>query len=274
MESMSSGPRRVASHDLVALRWSTPHLVRGLDEFGDGEDERLPPRPSHLKLYPPGGATMKAQPVGELAFEMAEPRTGAVDGYREVNGDWRPEDAAFNEFLQSLRARALHGVQLVISDAHLGLKAAIAKVFPGASWQRCRVHFMRNVLVKVPRTQQAMVAAMIRTVFAQPDAIHVERQVKEVAATMAWQFPSSPRDAPGRERGRDRLSSLPSLLGEDLVDQPTRASQRRDQRRTNVVGIFPNDAAALRLITAVCVEAHDDRERRRPSLPQSRIYTP
>ena len=136
---------------------------------------------------------VKARVGGRVVSRAVVVATGvAEDASREVLGVsiGDSEDAAFwTEFLQSLRERGLHGVQLVISDSHLGLKAAIAKVFPGASWQRCRVHFMRNVLVKVPRTQQSMVAAMVRTIFAQPDAEHVERQVKEVAATMKRKFP-------------------------------------------------------------------------------------
>ena len=135
---------------------------------------------------------VKARVGGRVVSRAVVIATGvAQDASREVLGVaiGDSEDAAFwTEFLQSLRERGLHGVQLVISDSHLGLKAAIAKVFPGASWQRCRVHFMRNVLVKVPRNHQQMVAAMIRTIFAQPDAEHVERQVKEVAATMKRQF--------------------------------------------------------------------------------------
>jgi len=136
---------------------------------------------------------VKARVGGRVVSRAVVVATGvAQDASREVLGVsiGDSEDAAFwTEFLQSLRGRGLSGVQLVISDSHLGLKAAIAKVFPGASWQRCRVHFMRNVLVRVPRTQQSMVAAMVRTIFAQPDALHVERQLKEVAATMKRQFP-------------------------------------------------------------------------------------
>lgn len=104
----------------------------------------------------------------------------AESGNREVLGlaIGDSEDGAFwTEFLQSLRERRLHSVELVVSDHHLGLKGAIAKVFVGTSRQRCRVHFMRNVLAKVPRTQSQMVAAAVRTIFAQPDVGHVTRQV-------------------------------------------------------------------------------------------------
>ncbi|MHB1088186.1 MAG: IS256 family transposase [Acidimicrobiales bacterium] len=170
------------------------------------------------------------------------------------------EDAAFwTEFLQSLRERGLHGVQLVISDSHLGLKAAITKVFPGSSWQRCRVHFMRNVLVKVPRTQQSMVAAMVRTIFAQPDITHVERQLKEVAATMKRQFPLVTEMLEDANEDITAFRHFPTNHWQKIWS--TNSLERLNavvMRRTNVVGIFPNDAAALRLITAVCVETHDE----------------
>jgi transposase-like protein len=184
------------------------------------------------------------------------------DGSREVLGIsiGDSEDAAFwTEFLQSLRERGLQGVQLVISDSHLGLKAAITKVFPGAAWQRCRVHFMRNVLVKVTKSQQQMVAAMIRTVFAQPDAAHVERQLKEVAATMKRQFAVVNEMLLDAAEDVTAFRHFPVNHWQKIWS--TNSLERLNaeiKRRTNVVGIFPNDAAALRLITAVCVEQHDE----------------
>lgn len=206
---------------------------------------------------------VKARVAGRVVSRAVVVATGvAEDATREVLGIaiGDSEDAAFwTEFLQSLRARGLRGVQLVISDAHLGLKAAIAKVFPGASWQRCRVHFLRNVLVKVPRTQQSMVAAMIRTVFAQPDANHVERQVKEVAATMRRQFPVVTEMLEDAAEDITAFRHFPVNHWQKIWS--TNSLERLNaeiKRRTNVVGIFPNDAAALRLITAVCVEAHDE----------------
>jgi len=133
------------------------------------------------------------------------------------------EVAVFTEF----------GLSSVI---RLGRKAAIAKVFREATWQRCRVHFMRNVLVKVPRTQKAMVAAMVRTIFAPPDATHVARQLKEVAATMKRQSPIVAELHLGCQRSRHSLLSLSfEPLAQDLVDQLTRVVQRRD-RTTNQRG--------------------------------------
>jgi putative transposase len=116
----------------------------------------------------------------------------ASTGDREVLGVdvGDSEDGAFwTGFFRSLRARGLSGVQLVISDHHLGLRAAIAAVFIGSSWQRCRVHWMRNVLARVPKASAEMVAASIRTIFAQPDATHVRSQLTEIADMLKSQFP-------------------------------------------------------------------------------------
>jgi transposase-like protein len=206
---------------------------------------------------------VKARVGGRVVSRAVVVATGiGEDGSREVLGIsiGDSEDAAFwTEFLQSLRERGLRGVQLVISDAHLGLKAAITKVFPGSSWQRCRVHFMRNVLVKVPKNHQQMVAAMIRTVFAQPDPTHVERQVKEVAATLHRQFPFVTEMLEDASEDVTAFRHFPNSHWQKIWS--TNSLERLNaeiKRRTNVVGIFPNDAAALRLITAVCVESHDE----------------
>ena len=206
---------------------------------------------------------VKARVGGRVVSRAVVVATGvAEDASREVLGVsiGDSEDAAFwTEFLQTLRGRGLSGVQLVISDSHLGLKAAIAKVFPGASWQRCRVHFMRNVLVRVPRTQQSMVAAMVRTIFAQPDAGHVERQLKEVAATMKRQFAVVNEMLLDAAEDLTAFRHFPTNHWQKIWS--TNSLERLNaeiKRRTNVVGIFPNDAAALRLITAVCVEQHDE----------------
>jgi putative transposase len=206
---------------------------------------------------------VKARVAGRVLSRAVVVATGVgEDGSREVLGIsiGDSEDAAFwTEFLQSLRERGLQGVQLVISDSHLGLKAAITKVFPGAAWQRCRVHFMRNVLVKVTKSQQQMVAAMIRTVFAQPDAAHVERQLKEVAATMKRQFAVVNEMLLDAAEDVTAFRHFPVNHWQKIWS--TNSLERLNaeiKRRTNVVGIFPNDAAALRLITAVCVEQHDE----------------
>ena len=232
----------------------------------DGEMNAFRTRPlAHLAFpYLICDATyVKARVASRVVSRAVVVATGvALDGSREVLGIsiGDSENAAFwTEFLQSLRERGLAGVQLVTSDSHVGLKAAIAKVFVGASWQRCRVHFMRNVLVRVPRIHQQMVAAMIRTIFAQPDAKHVERQLKEVATTLQRQFPQVADMLLDAAEDITAFRHFPVSHWQKIWS--TNSLERLNaeiKRRTRVVGIFPNDAAALRLITAVCVEQHDE----------------
>src|SRR5215203_3684244 len=186
----------------------------------------------------------------------------AADGHREVLGFGvgDSEDGAFwTAFLRSLKARGLGGTQLVISDAHAGLKAAISAVLLGASWQRCRVHFMRNVLARVPRGNSEMVAAAIRTVFAQPDAEHVHSQLDVIAGMLGRQFPqveSMLRDA---EDDLLAFTGFPVAHWKKIWStNPLERLNKEIKRRTDVVGVFPNPAALLRLAGAVLVEAHDE----------------
>jgi transposase-like protein len=161
------------------------------------------------------------------------------------------EDGAFwTAFLKDLRARGLTGVQLVISDHHLGLTQAIGAVFVGASWQRCRVHFMRNVLAKVPKASAEMVAAAIRTIFAQPDAAHVRSQLDEVARMLEVQFPAVA--AMLRDAAEDLLAFTAFPIAHWRKIWSTNPLERINgeiKRRTNVVGIFPNDPAIVACIT-------------------------
>jgi putative transposase len=206
---------------------------------------------------------VKARVAGRVVSRAVVVATGVSDsGDREILGVaiGDSEDRAFwTEFLTSLRERGLSGVQLVISDAHLGLKAAIAQVFAGAAWQRCRVHFMRNALARVPKASSAMVAALIRTIFAQPDEASVRAQLHDVATRLQ---PTYPGVADLLTEARDDLCAFATFPGSHWSKIWSSNSIERVngeiKRRTRVVGIFPNDASALRLITAVCVEQHDE----------------
>src|SRR3954447_12146694 len=186
----------------------------------------------------------------------------AADGHREVLGFavGDSEDGAFwTAFLRSLKARGLAGTQLVISDAHTGLKQAIGAVLIGAAWQRCRVHFMRNVLARVPKGNAEMVAAAIRTVFAQPDAEHVRSQLDVIAGMLGRQFPQV--EAMLREAEDDLLAftGFPVAHWKKIWStNPLERLNKEIKRRTDVVGVFPNPEALLRLAGAVLVEAHDE----------------
>jgi putative transposase len=186
----------------------------------------------------------------------------AADGHREVLGFdvGDSEDGAFwTSFLRSLKTRGLAGVQLVISDAHAGLKAAIASVFIGASWQRCRVHFLRNVLAQVPKGSAEMVAAAIRTIFAQPGPVHVAEQLDTIAAMLGRQFPKV--EAILRDNADDvtAFAAFPVSHWKKIWPaNPLERLNKEIKRRTDVVGVFPNPPALLRLAGAVLAEAHDE----------------
>lgn len=185
-----------------------------------------------------------------------------ASGEREVLGfDVGPsEDGAFwLAFLRSLVARGLTGVQLAVSDAHQGLKAAIAAVLSGASWQRCRVHFVRNALALVPKGAHAMVAATIRTVFAQPDATRAHAQWRQVADGFRERWP---RLALLMDEAEDEvlayLAFPPEHWRQIWSTNPLERLNKEVKRRADVVGIFPNAAAVGRLTGAILSEQHDE----------------
>jgi len=186
----------------------------------------------------------------------------AADGNREVLGlaVGDSEDKVFGTaFLRSLRARGLGGVRLVISDAHVGLRSSIERVMLGAAWQRCRVHFMRNVLARVPKGSQEMVAAAIRTVFAQPDAAAVADQLDSIASKLGRQFPVV--EAMLREAATDvcAFAAFPAAHRKKIWStNPLERVNKEIKRRTNVVGIFPNEAAVQRLAGSILLEVHDE----------------
>ena len=197
------------------------------------------------------------------------------EGKREVLGlDLGPaEDEPFwTVFLRSLVARGLTGVQLITSDCHLGLKKAIAAVVNGASWQRCRVHFMRNVLSHVPKSAQQMVAATVRTIFNQSDAETAHKQVESVADTLEKRFPRVSTLL--RESAEDVLAfmAFPEEHARQIYStNPLERLNKEIKRRTDVVGIFPTRASAIRLVGALLMEQSDEWAVSRRYLTQSSL---
>jgi putative transposase len=186
----------------------------------------------------------------------------SMTGGREVLGVavGDSEDKAFwSEFLRSLRERGLSGVRLVISDHHLGLMGAVAEVMIGAAWQRCRVHFMRNVLARVTKSNAQMVLAAIGTIFAQPDAASVAEQFDRITDTLRAQLPDIATMLEGAREDLLAFSAFPIEHWRKIWStNPLERVHREIKRRTDVVGVFPNDAAVQRLVTAVVVETHDE----------------
>jgi transposase-like protein len=184
------------------------------------------------------------------------------DGEREILGlavGDSEEGAFWAAFLRSLRARGLSGVRLVISDAHEGLKGAVGSILLGSAWQRCRVHFLRNVLSRVPRGSAEMVLAAIRTIFAQPDAASAHEQLGEIVDKLTPRFPAVAAMLADAREDLLAYTAFPVAHWRKLWStNPLERVNKEIKRRTDVVGIFPNEAAVLRLAGAVLLEIHDE----------------
>ena len=233
--------------------------VSRLCEELDAEVERFRGRPLEGP-YPYvwlDATYVKARQDGRVAATAVVIAVGvnAKTGEREVLGlDVGPsEDGAFwTLFLRSLVARGLGGVRLVTSDAHRGLKGAIETVLQGASWQRCRVHFMRNALSLVPKAAQQMVGATIRTVFAQPDSESAREQWLRCPDGFRFRFPRLTGLMEDAEYDVLSYASFPQEHWQKIwSNNPLERLNKEVKRRTNVVGIFPNEAAVIRLVGAV-----------------------
>src|SRR6476619_7095480 len=184
------------------------------------------------------------------------------DGFRESLGldvVTSEDGAAWLAYMRGLVARGLVGVKLVSSDAHAGLVDAIAATLPGASWQRCRTHFMRNLLTRVPKSAQSFVATMVRTIFAQPDAETVREQHRRIVDQLETRFPEAA--ALLEEAAPDLLAftAFPKEHWRQLWSNNSLELLNKEiRRRSDVVGIFPDRAAVIRLVGAVLADQNDE----------------
>ncbi len=185
-----------------------------------------------------------------------------ADGGREVLGldvASGEDGAGWLAFLRSLTARGLCGVQLVISDAHRGLVDAIGAALPGAAWQRCRTHYLRNLLTKVPKSAQPCVATMVRTIFDQPDANAVGDQYGRVVEAIAAKYPDAATHLDDAREDLLAFAAFPHEIWRQIwSNNPQERLNKEIRRRTDVVGIFPNRAAIIRLVGAVLAEQTDE----------------
>jgi transposase-like protein len=183
-------------------------------------------------------------------------------GEREILGfdiGASEEHAFWLAFLRSLVERGLRGVQLVISDAHTGLKAAIGAVFQGASWQRCRVHCLRNLLAHVPQGDKAMVAAAVRTLFAQPNRQAAGQQLQEVVKALEGCWPKAAHVLLEAEEDVLAYMAFPQDHWSRLYStNPLERLNREVKRRTDIVGVFPDRESVLRLVGSVLLEIDDE----------------
>lgn len=231
----------------------------------DAEVERFRSRPL-AGAYPYvwlDATFVKARQAGRIVNQAVVVAVGVnATGQREVLGlDVGPsEDGAFwLGFLRGLVARGLGGVQLVTSDAHEGLRQAITATFHGAAWQRCRVHFVRNALSVVPKGMQQLVAASIRTVFVQPTVEAARSQWRQVADSFRERWPRLAELLDAAEADvLAYLSFPPAHWRQVWSTNPLERLNKEVKRRTDVVGIFPNPAAVVRLVGAILAEQHDE----------------
>jgi transposase-like protein len=208
-------------------------------------------------------ATYLKQREGGRIVSVAAIIAVAVDteGRREIVGlHIGPSEAEtfWATFLRRLHKRGLAGVKLVISDAHEGLKGAIRRVF-GATWQRCRVHWMRSALAHVPKGQQTMVAAALRQAFLQPDQDSARRVWRQMADQFRPRWPKLGALMDESEHEVLAYLSFPAQHRTKLHStNPLERLNKEVKRRADVVGIFPGEVAIVRLIGAVLLEANDE----------------
>jgi len=207
--------------------------------------------------------TQKVREAGRIQSVAALVATGVnASGFREILGldlVTSEDGAGWTAFLRGLVARGLSGVRLVVSDAHPGLVDAIASTLPGTSWQRCRTHFLRNLLAKVPKSAGPFVATLVRSIFAQPDAEAVWAQFHRVVDQLAERFPDAATML--SDAGPDILAftTFPQAHWKQIwSNNPQERLNKEIRRRTDVVGIFPNRAAVIRLLGMVLAEQHDE----------------
>lgn len=200
---------------------------------------------------------------GQVTSKAVVVATGVTaDGRREILGldVGDSEDEVFwRAFLTGLRKRGLAGVRLVVSDQHAGLVAALRRAFQGAAHQRCRVHFIRNLLAHVPKAQVDMVAAVFRTIFAQPDPDAMATTWEQVRDQLAGRFPKIGPLMDDAKAEVLAFNAFPRAHWRKIWStNPLERLNREIKRRSRVVGIFPNEAAVIRLVGAVLADTHDE----------------
>jgi len=204
------------------------------------------------RVREPGGVRHKALVIAYGVHQTGRREVIGIDvGEAETEAFWR-------EFLRGLRARGLAGVRLCVSDAHEGLKQAIAKVL-GCPWQRCTVHFLRDMLGHVGKAQQPMIAAAIRGIFQASSLVEARERLVEVVDKLAAAAPKVARLLEAAEAELLAFYQLPAEHWSKLRStNPLERVNREVGRRTDVVGIFPNDAALLRLAGMLLIEQNDE----------------
>ena len=237
-------------------------MAAELDQMVEGfRDRRLDAGPYTFVWI--DALTQKVREGGRTVNVHALIATGVnADGRREILGldvASSEDGAGWLAFLRGLVARGLSGVQMVTSDCHQGLRDAIASVLPGAAWQRCRTHYHRNLLTRVPKSAQPWVSTLVRTIFEQPDAASVRAQHHQVVTALEEKFPAA---AGHLDEARDDIlafTAFPREIWRQVwSNNPQERLNKEVRRRTDVVGIFPGRDAIIRLVGAVLAEQNDE----------------
>lgn len=272
MEAYVNGVSTRAVDDLVAAMGSdtgiskseVSRICAGLDEMVSAFRTRTLGHARFPYVFLDATYLHVREPArGQVVSQAVVIATGVTaTGGREILGldVGDSEDETFwRAFLTSLRDRGLSGVQLVISDQHAGLVKALTRCFAGASHQRCRVHFARNLLALVPKSHKDMVAAVFRTAFAQPDAEAVAATWDHVRDELAARFP---KIGPLMDDAKAEVLAFTVFPRAHWTkiwsNNPIERLNREVKRRGRVVGIFPNAEAVIRLVGAVLADAHDE----------------
>jgi putative transposase len=215
------------------------------------------------RLVQADALTVKVREGGRVVIVHGLIAVGVnADGYREILGFevCSAEDGAgWLAFFRGLVARGLTGVVLVTSDAHAGLVAAIRATLPGAAWQRCRTHYLRELLTKVAKASQPWVATLVRTIFDQPDAAEVAAQFDRVVAALETKLPRAAEHLANAREDLLGFTALPREIWRQVwSSNPQERLNRELRRRTDVVGIFPDRPSITRLMGAVLMEQNDE----------------
>ena len=271
MEAYVAGVSTRSVDDLVAAlgaesgisKSEVSRICAGLDEMVEAFRGR---RLDHIEfpyVYVDATYLKVRNSVSQVVSMAMVVATGVTtDGNREILGcdiGDSESEGFWQSFLGSLRARGLTGVRLVIADAHAGLGAAADRTIQGAGRQRCRVHFIRNLLALVPRTHQHMAAAVFRTIFAQPDPEAVDAAWDEVAAQLGARFPKVAALMADAKPEVLAFAAFPRAHWQKIWStNPLERINKEIKRRSRVVGIFPNQASAIRLVGAILADLHDE----------------
>jgi transposase-like protein len=206
---------------------------------------------------------MKVREGGRVVLVHLLIATGVNgDGHREVLGvevTSAEDGAGWLGFFRDLVARGLSGVSLVTSDAHTGLVAALGAALPGTSWQRCRTHYAANLMAVTPKASWGWVKALLHSVYDQPDAASVHAQFDRIVDALADKLPVVAEHLETARSDILAFTAYPKELWRQVwFNNPQERLNREIRRRTDVVGIFPNRDALIRLVGAVLAEQHDE----------------